>query len=225
MERASTNCLRHDKSQLSGEYYYWGHALIHQTLLNNSKEVPQHPVNTLPLAYKPLPPPFSQSPCTLIFLSRQLSLPLQSYSGYEIQLCECLSLQKPDIMSYQSLLCHFSPSNSQQKYRVACTCGDRRSAMVVTRKYHDPAHKPPPLSCLMLVCRKGSVYLWDSTVCTYKKNMHLISAHMYLLTRLYGMDISCQQQAISSGIHTFSESLQLIRAFCKGVVHTKSHLS
>ena len=27
--------------------------------------------------------------------------------------------------------------------------------MVVMWKYHHPAHKPPPLFCLMLVCRKG----------------------------------------------------------------------
>ena len=44
--------------------------------------------------------------------------------------------------------------------------GDRRSVMVVTREYHDPAHKPPPLFCLMLACRKGGAYLRDTTVLT-----------------------------------------------------------
>ena len=40
--------------------------------------------------------------------------------------------------------------------------------MVVMRKYHDPVHKPPPLFCLMLACRKGGQIcgmLWYMTFC------------------------------------------------------------
>ena len=49
---------------------------------------------------------------------------------------------------------------------IAHPRGDRRSVMVVTWKYHDPVHKPLPLFCLMLACRKGgrTLYLRDSTV-------------------------------------------------------------
>ena len=39
--------------------------------------------------------------------------------------------------------------------KIAHPRGNRRSVMVVTREYHDPAHEPPPLFCLMLAYRKG----------------------------------------------------------------------
>ena len=38
--------------------------------------------------------------------------------------------------------------------------------MVVTQQYHDPVHKPPPLFCLMLACRKGGgVFVGFYSIC------------------------------------------------------------
>ena len=61
-------------------------------------------------------------------------------------------------MSYQSVFLHQTPSKSTE---IVHPRGDRRLVKVVTRKYHDPAHKPLPLFCLILA---GVWYLRDSTV-------------------------------------------------------------
>ena len=50
--------------------------------------------------------------------------------------------------------------------------GNHRSVMVVTHKNHDPVHKPPPLFCLMLACRKGGRIcgvLQYSILCIYTR--------------------------------------------------------
>ena len=61
-------------------------------------------------------------------------------------------------MSYQSLLSFFASfiyQTASKSAEISRQCCNRWLVMVVTWKYHDPAHKPPPLFCLMLACRKG----------------------------------------------------------------------
>ena len=53
------------------------------------------------------------------------------------------------VKAYFVVFLHQTASESAE---IACPRGDRRSVMVVKRKYHDSMHKPPPLFCLMLAC-------------------------------------------------------------------------
>ena len=55
-------------------------------------------------------------------------------------------------MSYQSVFLHQTARKSTE---IARSHGNHRLAMVLMQKYLNPTHKPPPLFCLMLACRKG----------------------------------------------------------------------
>ena len=56
----------------------------------------------------------------------------------------------------------------RESTEITCPCGIRRSIMVVTWKFNDPANKPPPHFCPMLSCTKGGWggggVIWYSTV-------------------------------------------------------------
>ena len=56
------------------------------------------------------------------------------------------------VKEYFVVFLHQTASKSTE---IVWPRGDLWSVMVVTRNYHDPAHKPPPLFCLMLACRKA----------------------------------------------------------------------
>ena len=47
---------------------------------------------------------------------------------------------------------------------IVCPRGDHQSVMVVTRKYHDPTHKPSPILPDASMQKGGGAYLQDSTV-------------------------------------------------------------
>ena len=49
----------------------------------------------------------------------------------------------------------FAHQTARKSAEIACPRGIQWSVMVVTRKYNDPANKPPPHFCPMLACTKG----------------------------------------------------------------------
>ena len=54
------------------------------------------------------------------------------------------------LCSTLSLFSSFAHQTAREIAEIARPRGIRRSVMVVTRKYHYPAYKPPPLFCPML---------------------------------------------------------------------------
>ena len=98
-------------------------------------------------------------------------------------------------------LCHikayfvsFIHQTTSKSSEIARPLGDRWLVMVVTRKYHDPARKPPPLFCLMLACRKGGricgilryMYMYNVIVLIYQLNSHArMHAHTHTHTHTH----------------------------------------
>ena len=112
----------------------WNH--LHP--FKNYRSVPRmHPLSRISPS-----PIFCQSSCAGTFVSMWTLNPLKA-----IAVCH--------IKAYFAIILHQTASKSTE---IAHSCGNCRSVMVITRNYNDPTHKPPPLFCLMLACRKGDVF-------------------------------------------------------------------
>ena len=61
-------------------------------------------------------------------------------------------MSKVTLSFFSSLIIHETASKSTE---IAHPHSDRQLVIVVTQKYHYPTHRPPPLFCLMLTCRRG----------------------------------------------------------------------